>query len=307
MRATLLAVLAAALLLAAGASLGFADAGPRPVPVAHADAGPRPLSAARAVTAHELAGTRCEACHTAASWTDVTFDHGRTGFPLIGRHLGIQCSTCHVSQDFKAPIATSCNGCHRDVHEGELGTRCATCHDSRSWQSRFNADAHRRTNFPLTGRHALIACEECHIQERDRGFVRAAVECFACHRADYARTAAVSIDHAAAGFGTNCRECHSPSTFRGARFAAHDACFQLAPGPHAGIRCLDCHTTQPRGPVTSACSTNTASCTRCHACPPMQERHAKVSGFQCKDRKCYECHQFVAAPAFRPRPLPRGG
>jgi hypothetical protein len=57
--------------------------------------------------------------------------------------------------------------------------------------------------------------------------------------------------------------------------------------------------------VTSACSTNNASCTRCHACPPMQERHVNVRGFQCKDRKCYECHQFVAAPALRPRP--RGG
>ncbi len=259
----------------------------------------------RKPTAHESSGTRCEVCHSAASWTSVTFDHSRTGFPLLGRHLGVQCSACHVTQDFKAFLPTNCNACHRDVHEGELGTRCASCHESSTWQSRFTADTHRRTNFPLTGRHALMACEECHLQERDRGFVRTALECFACHQLDYARAALVSIDHAAAGFSTNCRDCHSPSTFRGARFAAHDACFQLAPGPHSGITCLGCHTTQPSGMVTSACSTNTASCTRCHTCPSVQSKHTNVSGYQCKDRKCYECHQFAITPALRPRP--RGG
>ena len=275
------------------------------LPAAAPVAPSRRLAPVRAPSAHEKSDTRCEVCHSAATWTRVTFDHSHTGFPLTGRHLGVECIACHVSQDFKAPLPVSCNACHRDVHEGELGTRCASCHDSGSWKSRFTADTHRRTNFPLTGRHAVMACEECHLDTRDRSFVRAALECVACHRLDYARAAITSIDHAAAGFGTSCRDCHSASTFRGARFAAHDACFQLAPGPHSGIRCLECHTSQPRGIVTSSCSTNTASCTRCHICPTMQARHTDVAGFQCRDRKCYECHQFVAAPALRPRP--RGG
>ena len=294
MRAALLATLLAALLTLPAAA-------PRVL-------GPvRTPAPARAATPHESAGTRCEACHTAATWTSVTFDHSRTGFPLLGRHVGVRCSACHVTRDFKAPLPTTCNACHRDVHEGELGTRCATCHDSGSWQSSFTADAHRRSNFPLTGRHALMPCEECHLQQRDRGFARAALECIACHRLDYARTAMAGIDHAAAGFGTNCRDCHSPSNFRGARFPAHDACFQIAPGPHSGIACLGCHTTPPPiGLVTGACSTNTASCTRCHTCPNMQPKHTDVSGFQCKDRKCYECHQFVTTPA-GVRPRPRGG
>ena len=275
------------------------------LPAAAPVAPSRRLAPVRAPSAHEKSDTRCEVCHSAATWTRVTFDHSHTGFPLTDRHLGVECIACHVSQDFKAPLPVSCNACHRDVHEGELGTRCASCHDSGSWKSRFTADTHRRTNFPLTGRHAVMACEECHLDTRDRSFVRAALECVACHRLDYARAAITSIDHAAAGFGTSCRDCHSASTFRGARFAAHDACFQLAPGPHSGIRCLECHTSQPRGIVTSSCSTNTASCTRCHICPTMQARHTDVAGFQCRDRKCYECHQFVAAPALRPRP--RGG
>jgi hypothetical protein len=249
---------------------------------------------------HGMGDTRCSVCHSTEAWTKVTFDHERTGFPLRGRHAATTCSSCHVSSDFRAAVPTSCAACHKDVHAGELGTRCASCHDAESWRSRFNADAHRRTNFPLIGRHALIPCEECHLNQRDREFTRAAVECFTCHQADYLRAATISIDHLAAGFGTGCRDCHNPWSFRGGRFAGHDACFQLAPGPHAGIACLDCHTRLIGFVGTGACATNTASCTRCHFCPTMQQRHQQVAGFQCKDRKCYECHQFTPAAAIRP-------
>jgi hypothetical protein len=257
--------------------------------------------ASLARAAHGLKDTRCSACHTTASWTRVAFDHTRTGFLLEGRHLEVSCSGCHAGADFKAAVPTSCAGCHRDAHASEFGTRCASCHDERSWQSRFNADAHRRTNFPLTGRHAFLPCEECHVDQRDRGFTRATVQCFTCHQADYARTAATTIDHAAAGFSTNCRDCHNAWNFRGAVFKQHAACFQLAPGPHAGIACLDCHTSLRGATITGACSSGTAACTRCHTCPSVQDVHRQVSGFQCKDRKCYECHSFTAlAPRAKP-------
>jgi len=248
---------------------------------------------------HGMGDTRCGVCHSTESWTKVTFDHERTGFPLRGRHAVTTCSSCHASADFRAAVPTGCAACHKDVHAGEFGTRCASCHDAESWRSRFNADAHRRTNFPLTGRHALIPCEECHLNQRDREFTRATVDCFACHQADYLRAATISIDHLAAGFGTSCRDCHNPWSFRAGRFPGHDACFQLAPGPHAGIACLDCHTRLTGFVATGTCATNTASCTRCHFCPPMQQRHQQVAGFQCKDRKCYECHQFTPAAAIR--------
>jgi Class III cytochrome C family len=249
------------------------------------------------VPAHAPMDTRCGACHSPESWSKVTFDHDRTGFPLLGRHAAASCSACHASIDFSAAVPRSCAACHRDAHAGEFGTRCGTCHDPESWRSRFDADAHRRTNFPLTGRHALIPCEECHQDQRDRRFTRATVDCGTCHQADYLRAATISIDHIAAGFGTNCRDCHNPWSFRAARFPAHDRCFQLAPGPHAGISCLDCHTTLTGTLATGACATNTAACTRCHTCPTAQQQHRQVAGFQCRDRKCYECHQFTARSA----------
>ena len=245
--------------------------------------------------------TRCAACHSTESWMKVTFDHQPTGFPLRGRHAVAQCSSCHASSDFQAPLPRNCAACHQDVHTSEFGTRCASCHDEESWRSRFDANAHRRTNFPLTGRHATIPCESCHLDQRDRGFTRATVDCIACHQTDYARTRATSIDHAAAGFSTRCRDCHNAWTFKGARFPAHSNCFQLAPGPHAGIACLDCHTSLRSVVATGTCSTNTASCTRCHAGPKTQAQHRQVAGFQYSDRRCYECHQF-ATPAHRGLP-----
>src|SRR5205814_3843267 len=176
--------------------------------------------------------TRCEACHSVDGWRRVTFDHSRTGFPLEGRHVSASCRACHgPSQDFTAPVATSCAACHRDVHLGEFGNRCSSCHDPSSWATSFGPDAHRLTNFPLTGRHAAIPCEECHLNQRDRRFTRATVDCYTCHQADYARTAGTAIDHLRAGFGTDCKSCHFPTRFKGATFPAHNSCFQITGAP----------------------------------------------------------------------------
>jgi hypothetical protein len=226
----------------------------------------------------------------------VRFAHDRTGFPLEGRHLQTACRDCHPAS-FSAPVPTACAGCHRDAHQGDFGTRCASCHEAASWRTKFDADAHRRTNFPLSGRHAFIPCQECHVDSRDRGFARPANPCLGCHQQDYQRAALTAIDHAAAGFGTRCQECHGSWRFAGAFFPAHDQCFQIGAGPHAGIRCLGCHTSIIGAPVTGACNTGTAACTRCHNCTAAAQQHLNVPGFGCTDLKCYQCHRFSTAGA----------
>ena len=286
--------------------LALAAAAPAPPGSAAPDAAAS--SPARAAPPHaQLKGTQCAACHSPAGWQRVTFDHlARSGFALEGRHQALRCSGCHASQDFSAPLPRACTGCHQDAHTQTLGNRCERCHDARSWESRFGPDAHVATNFPLTGRHAAMPCEECHLDVRDRTFTRRALDCVGCHQADFARTAGGSFDHAAAGFGPDCKSCHSPTSFRAARFAAHEACFEISAGPHAGIACLSCHTSLGSLAASGSCSTQTASCTRCHSCGSTDRRHAQVSGYQCKDRKCYECHRFTAAGNLRPNPGPRG-
>jgi hypothetical protein len=232
-------------------------------------------------------GTSCDRCHTVDGWREVGFAHQRTGFPLRGAHARTSCKSCHPIS-FTRALGRDCSSCHRDVHAGRLGARCAGCHDESGWATKFDADAHRRGNFPLVGKHAFIPCQECHGERRDRGFTRSTAACISCHQRDYDRTATSAVDHRAAGFSTNCQQCHDPWRFRGASFGQHEACFRIASGPHAGISCLKCHTSLSGFALTGACSTGTASCTRCHSCGG----HPSVAGFACADRKCYECHRF---------------
>ncbi|MBL8955741.1 MAG: cytochrome C, partial [Myxococcaceae bacterium] len=186
--------------------------------------------------------TRCGACHATSSWAEVRFNHDKTGFPLAGKHARVDCRGCHTV-DFEQPVPRQCAACHRDAHTQDLGARCEGCHDEWSWRSAFNADAHRRTNFPLVGAHSIIACQECHAESRDRRFARPTVTCAACHAGDLARTAGTAIDHAALGFTQDCQQCHAGFAFTPARFPGHDACFTISFGSHARFSCTDCHTT----------------------------------------------------------------
>ncbi|HET6436663.1 MAG TPA: cytochrome c3 family protein [Anaeromyxobacter sp.] len=263
-------------------------------------AGPAAAAELPSISMRPLPGhggdTECSACHTADGWRPVTFNHDRTGFVLEGRHREVSCKACHRTNTFADPIPRACSACHRDVHLGRLGQRCQDCHDPTSFAApAFGPEAHRRTNFPLTGRHAVLACEECHGDRRDRGFDRPTARCEGCHQADLALASGggAAVNHALAGFTTACRSCHSTWRFTPASFPAHQACFDILHGPHAGIRCMDCHTTLPPVSFTQplSCSTDTANCIRCHANAPSQ--HQGVAGFAMVNRKCYECHRFA--------------
>lgn len=241
--------------------------------------------------------TACAKCHVTASWTAVKFNHDLTGFPLKGAHQPMRCKACH-GQDVKTPLPSGCAGCHRDEHQGQLGLRCEGCHDELSWKTTFNADAHQRTNFPLLGAHAALPCQECHGEARDRSFSRPALPCSSCHQTALARTLGTAVDHVQLGFTDDCRQCHGGYAFRPARFPGHDRCFFITGGPHANVTCAGCHTTLSTSAAAGTCSTRTAACTQCHQhqCTGPQgatetdRQHANVAGYQCGDRRCYECH-----------------
>jgi hypothetical protein len=251
------------------------------------------------IAAHAGA-TRCAVCHTADGWTPARFPHENTGFPLTGRHARASCKACHPVS-FREATGRECAACHRDPHAGISGRRCGACHDAESWRPTFDADVHRRTNFPLQGRHALIPCEECHGDRRDRAFARPAVQCVGCHQEDFTRAAGAALDHSTPGFSTSCRDCHTWWRFSPAYLPQHEACFAIASGPHAGIRCLSCHTALAGASLDGTCSTGTANCIRCHDCA----RHPAVPGFQCTNPRCYECHRFGPIGALRLRKVTR--
>ncbi len=237
--------------------------------------------------------TRCASCHMVEGWEKVRFNHDPTGFPLRGVHVDVTCSGCH-GKGFETPVADTCSGCHRDRHSGEFGLHCEGCHDEKSWRPLFQADAHRSTNFPLVGRHALIPCTECHGNLRDRTFTQAAVRCDACHEPDFLRTGATSVDHMANNFSRECQTCHNTFRFFPASVRAHDTCFRISGGSHHGVRCLGCHTSLASVTFSGTCATGTFTCSECHShtCAHSDTQHKTVMGYECANAKCYECHKL---------------
>jgi hypothetical protein len=149
-------------------------------------------------------GTKCESCHDAATWKKARFDHGRARFPLLGRHLVVDCAKCHATKRYK-DAKSDCYACHDrdDVHKRRLGTRCESCHNARSWKSwDFNHD--RQTKFPLDGAHRKVDCYACHRLPVDK---RATLptSCVSCHGAEDVHDGA---------FGRQCEKCHVTESFK---------------------------------------------------------------------------------------------
>jgi len=126
------------------------------------------------------------------------------------------------------------------------------------------------------------------------------VGCVGCRQADYDRTArgAGAVNHLVAGFPTSCKDCHGTWRFTPGVFAAHEACFAIRTGRHAGIRCVDCHTRgippllagQPLtcNPIPAGAAP--ADCMHCHGNPA--GAHQGVPGYFPSNPRCYECHRF---------------
>ena len=289
---------AAAVFGLAGALASLASGANGPPGLARGRSKP-PAAATPAPPASGGDATQCAACHKTEGWEKVRFNHDPTGFPLRGAHTVVTCNGCHP-RGFDTPVANTCAGCHRDRHAGEFGGQCEGCHDDRSWRPLFQADAHRRTAFPLVGKHGLIPCQQCHGNMRDRTFVGAPLRCVSCHQRDFDRTRTTMVDHATAGFSTECQTCHNTWRFWPARAPAHDLCFRINRGPHRNVRCLGCHTSLPTAAFTGACMTGTFSCTGCHehAQAKTDPQHpANVApGYQYADGRCWDCHMEQRGP-----------
>ncbi len=253
----------------------------------------------------------CAGCHNEKGWSPAQLEHELVGWRLGGRHRSARCGACHGS-DLSRALPKDCNTCHSDPHRGDLGSHCEGCHDQgpepgvlarsagptigvRPWASRFDVSAHQGTAFPLAGAHAVIPCEECHSDSFGRGFVRAAPGCVRCHADQYESAALTSIDHRQAGFDLDCQRCHTPWDFKRAKFEAHDACFAISAGSHAGLTCDSCHDSLQGATTNGQCNTQSVVCTGCHDHRQSEtdEAHREVPGYQYKDQKCYECHSFV--------------
>ena len=186
-------------------------------------------------------GRQCENCHNPSTWEDANFDHNLSAFKLEGEHAEVACDQCHVNDTFKG-TPQDCYSCHQqdDEHNGRYGTQCEACHTPSDWENAtFD---HSRTNFPLTGGHANVVCEQCHASGVFSG---ASTACVSCH--------ADPAFHANA-FGTACESCHSINAWSPAQFNfSHPEPRVDEEGSgiyHGGASCRDCH---PSSVFQSSC------------------------------------------------------
>lgn len=242
----------------------------------------------------------CNACHTTDSWKlsasagSAGFDHDRTRFRLRGAHLATPCAACHST----AKVPSSCQGCHKDPHQGRMDGQCYECHTAVAWSDVKQLEQHRRTRMPLTGMHAIIDCNACHKRQGGRTFSDLPVDCYACHQTEY-HAASTHPNHDGTDpegngkpFPRDCGMCHNtmgwtpaftdPSTVmpRLQQALAHDPVFQLSSGVHRAVACSGCHpdARRPRA----------ARCDGCHADAELRREHGRTVANVATT--CLACH-----------------
>ena len=282
-------------------------------------------------------GANCESCHTVKGWQvsiKAIQDH-QNRFPLVGAHALVECEDCHKSAAVGqfTGLSTACYTCHQKDYltpvlnhvSANLPTQCQTCHSMDSWLgASFN---HLQvTGFALTGMHATLACNACHLNNVYAG---TPATCYACHTNEY--VAANNPSHLQLGLPHDCGTCHSTTNWLNATF--NHAVYANYPltGMHATLTCLQCHINNNYTATSTACyschqtdwaGTNNPNhatagfptdCSICHSTSgwnpasfnhstgpfPLTGAHLTVPCAQCHlngnyttaPTACYSCHQ----------------
>ena len=230
------------------------------------------------------------------------FEHARSGWALEGKHATLKCGDCHkpafqVSgaaglirrKDRPASylgLERNCIACHQtqDVHRGALGPDCFKCHGVRAWKpaSLFN---HDNTSYPLTGQHAQVPCEKCHLAPSLKPAVDKEgkpiplykplphAQCGSCHK-----------DPHQGQLGTDCTRCHATDSWKSVdrKSFDHDRTRYPLRGRHVTVACARCH-----DPKTAwGKKPPFASCTSCH-----KDVHAGQATLDGKTVDCQACHR----------------
>jgi Class III cytochrome C family len=246
-------------------------------------------------------GGACESCHTVNGWAPTTFtvaDHAKTGFPLVAPHAAVKCASCHVpaaaATRYKIKFAL-CVDCHEDAHKGQFSgepwrNRCERCHTGNSFKtSTMTLAKHQQTNFPLTGGHMAVACDDCH--KPMGGFTVAVfhfrpLNCTSCHEdVHHGQFATHMTVPNAAGKPSGCEACHSTREWKDLeRFDHSRTKFPLA-GSHRSVACIDCHRppNMERSMIHVQFASASTSCSECHENP-----HSSQFGARGDD--CASCH-----------------
>lgn len=187
------------------------------------------------------------------------------------------CASCHGEQK-KSSLNEQCLACHEEVgrdidrstgfHGKKMGVKTSECKLCHSEHQGVKADIvqlnphgfdHRLTDFPLTGQHVAVACNQCH-GAGDK-FRDAPDQCVDCHR---------EKDVHRGSQGEQCANCHATDAWRKTRFDHDKTAFPLS-GAHQDVECRQCHRSDNYKQVQ----------TRCSSCHSIDDVHLKSMGEQC--------------------------
>lgn len=244
----------------------------------------------------------CAKCHSEHNGEDFPlihwipslkeFDHNQTGYVLLGKHAGIDCSKCHTPAHIRESerplikmkdlsrsylgLSQDCVSCHEDVHKGQLGQNCQECHNFVDWKAAAKFD-HSKTKYPLTGLHAQVPCAKCHTPAAAGGKPRYTglpfSKCSDCHG-----------DPHRGSFPQSCETCHTTGGWKripaGQLFDHSKTKYPLV-GKHAEVDCLRCHT---GGDFKRAVAF--AKCSDCHKLDP----HSGQFAARQDKGECSSCH-----------------
>jgi hypothetical protein len=168
--------------------------------------------------AHASAGfpTTCELCHDTTVWTDSTFNHNNTAFPLTGSHTvpPRACTDCHVNGNYTT-LPTTCIGCHQTDYNNTTNpghaaqpqffpTTCTTCHTTTAWTgATFNHTQY--TQFSINHGNANGVCATCHTNSNDYSVF----QCTACHGGNNANNFHHPNVNGYVYNSINCYQCHA--------------------------------------------------------------------------------------------------
>jgi hypothetical protein len=128
------------------------------------------------------------------------FDHFRTGFPLTGAHLTVECVSCHVNARLKG-TPRACAACHngtlapgKPANHVMTGSPCETCHT--------NSVSFAAARFSHAG--VTSGCASCHngvkATGKPAGHIATVAPCETCHKSTVTFVGA-AFDHASAPGG----------------------------------------------------------------------------------------------------------
>ena len=236
-------------------------------------------------------GNDCRKCHDEFSFTEVKnireFNHNNTDYPLRGKHVAVDCKSCHTSGNHtKALPHNNCTDCHSDYHKGQMAKSgvspdCNSCHSVNGFTpSSYRLNRHNQTDFALNGAHRATPCFECHKKGKEWKFKFDQLNCITCHENIHENKMSNKFMP-----DSDCRLCHNEEIWSEVEFNHTKTNFDLE-GKHKTVSCRDCHFTENAGGVTQHFTGLPMNCENCH-----DDIH-RGQFYEYGKNDCVRCHTF---------------